>query len=272
MTEVKRPWTRETLWYEQSSPVVSIDIVPGSMKARAYIDIYWETLWKVPQGNKVESLVVPNGAMSLVFNEDWAPWDAFLTGTRKISYKAEFAGSGGMMGVNFKPGGAASLTAGRASQFSGKKMTLASLIGEKAESLKAEIFSQGTFIEQCAVLDRFFEEVLPTTVDQNMLLVQEVVNFITISPDVPTLGDLCDRFSINLRRLQRLFSEYVGVSPKTIIRVKRFHKAAAEMVCGTLVEWSQLALDLGYSDQSHFINDFRKITGFTPEYYNERFV
>jgi AraC-like DNA-binding protein len=39
---------------------------------------------------------------------------------------------------------------------------------------------------------------------------------------------------------------------------------------GTAIHWPDLALDLGYSDQAHFIRDFRKLIGTTPAEYARR--
>jgi AraC-like DNA-binding protein len=83
-----------------------------------------------------------------------------------------------------------------------------------------------------------------------------------------------------------------GMAPKTIARIRRFHLAidAINRVgqrdtlsypegkpyldfqsAGTVgsadktaIRWADLALDCGYYDQSHFINEFRSSSGLTP--------
>ncbi len=73
-----------------------------------------------------------------------------------------------------------------------------------------------------------------------------------------------------MRALQRLFSRYVGVSPKWVIRRFRLQEAAEQLTRGNIVDWSRLALDLGYFDQAHFINDFRSLIGMSPTEYAKR--
>jgi AraC-like DNA-binding protein len=34
-------------------------------------------------------------------------------------------------------------------------------------------------------------------------------------------------------------------------------------------DWAQLALDLGYFDQTHLINDFKSIVGYSPTEYRK---
>jgi AraC-like DNA-binding protein len=39
---------------------------------------------------------------------------------------------------------------------------------------------------------------------------------------------------------------------------------------GASLIWSQVALDLGYFDQAHLVNDFRSVTGYSPRQYQRR--
>ena len=69
------------------------------------------------------------------------------------------------------------------------------------------------------------------------------------------------------RALQRLFGDYVGVSPKWVIKRYRLHEAVEQLAGGRPPEWSALAQNLGYFDQAHFIRDFKRLVGRTPADY-----
>jgi AraC-like DNA-binding protein len=69
------------------------------------------------------------------------------------------------------------------------------------------------------------------------------------------------------RALQRLFSDYVGVSPKWVIRRSRLHDAASRLANAEDVNLTQLAQELGYCDQAHFARDFKTIVGRSPSDY-----
>jgi methylphosphotriester-DNA--protein-cysteine methyltransferase len=69
------------------------------------------------------------------------------------------------------------------------------------------------------------------------------------------------------RSLQRVFRTYVGVGPKWIIRLYRIKEAAARIEDGNVTTWADLALRLGYADQAHFVDDFRRIIGRPPARY-----
>jgi AraC-like DNA-binding protein len=78
--------------------------------------------------------------------------------------------------------------------------------------------------------------------------------------------DLVVRWELPKRTLQRLFARYVGVTPKWVIQRYRLHEAA-ERLASPGTSQSQLATELGYSDQAHFIRDFRAIVGMSPAAY-----
>ncbi len=78
---------------------------------------------------------------------------------------------------------------------------------------------------------------------------------------------LAREFGIGARRLQRLFGDYVGVSPKWILQRYRLHEAAERIAAGGATDWAAMALDLGYSDQAHLIRDFKKLVGQPPGEY-----
>lgn len=82
-----------------------------------------------------------------------------------------------------------------------------------------------------------------------------------------TVDALAERSGLTKRSLQRLFQHYVGVSPKWIIKRYRMHEAVAQLQAGAPVKLAQLALDLGYFDQAHFINEFTALVGKPPGEY-----
>lgn len=66
----------------------------------------------------------------------------------------------------------------------------------------------------------------------------------------------------------RLFREYVGMNPKEYGRIVRFQRALRMMQLGSR-DYAGIAYANGYSDQSHFIRDFRQFSGMTPKQLTE---
>lgn len=61
----------------------------------------------------------------------------------------------------------------------------------------------------------------------------------------------------------RLFREYIGMNPKEYGRIARFQRALRMMQLGSH-DYADIAYANGYSDQSHFIRDFRQFSSMTP--------
>ncbi|MGH7462328.1 MAG: helix-turn-helix domain-containing protein [Longimicrobiales bacterium] len=81
------------------------------------------------------------------------------------------------------------------------------------------------------------------------------------------MNDLAARCGVTRRAVQRLFAKYVGVSPTWVIQRYRLHETAEQLAPGGAVKQSALALSLGYSDQAHFIRDFKAVVGSSPAEY-----
>lgn len=69
-----------------------------------------------------------------------------------------------------------------------------------------------------------------------------------------------------------MFKKRVGLTPKAYLKIMRFQKAVSmiDNLPPASIDWSEVAYDCGFYDQSHFINDFRVFSGFTPEDYVSR--
>lgn len=81
------------------------------------------------------------------------------------------------------------------------------------------------------------------------------------------LKSLMNGHKISERQLERKFNEYMGISPKRYLRIIRFERALKMLQCSSSGKLSNVAFDLGYSDQAAFSNDFRNSCGFSPNLY-----
>ena len=80
-----------------------------------------------------------------------------------------------------------------------------------------------------------------------------------------TVAQLADTYNLSVRQFDRRFKEYAGFSPKTYLRVVRLHNAIQQYDSSKTL--TQIALDCGYYDQSHFIHDVKAFTGYHPGFY-----
>ena len=95
----------------------------------------------------------------------------------------------------------------------------------------------------------------------------DLVGLITSSPSLRRVDELSAAAGWSVRSLQRLFADYVGVSPKWVMRRARLHEAAERADSGEVVDWAALAFDLGYADQAHLTREFTATIGEPPTRY-----
>jgi AraC-like DNA-binding protein len=69
---------------------------------------------------------------------------------------------------------------------------------------------------------------------------------------------------VSRQHLSREFRERIGIGPKLYSRLARFQGGLVYAGCRARVDWAQVAVDMGYADQSHMIAEFRQFTGLTP--------
>ena len=82
------------------------------------------------------------------------------------------------------------------------------------------------------------------------------------------IEDIAAEAGLSARQLLRLFTAQTGVTPKQLCRVLRFRHSLRRLRRST--DCAQIALDCGYYDQAHWINEFRGLSGCTPGQYLAR--
>ncbi|MEO1054957.1 MAG: AraC family transcriptional regulator [Bacteroidota bacterium] len=81
------------------------------------------------------------------------------------------------------------------------------------------------------------------------------------------LDGLCDTAGLSTRQLERLFKQSAGLNPKLFSMITRFTDALTTPLGESARNLTELALQTGYSDQSHFIRDFKAFSGLSPKVY-----
>ncbi|HEV7708459.1 MAG TPA: helix-turn-helix domain-containing protein [Asanoa sp.] len=81
------------------------------------------------------------------------------------------------------------------------------------------------------------------------------------------VAGVSDRLGMTTGSLRRRFATQVGLAPKRFARVRRLQRLLDADSDG---DWARAAVEVGYFDQTHMINDFRALTGMTPTAYRPR--
>jgi len=78
------------------------------------------------------------------------------------------------------------------------------------------------------------------------------------------IQELADAAGLSLRHFQRRFRALTGINPKYYARICRIGHVVHRKELEPEASWTTLALEAGYSDQPHFIHDFKELTGTLP--------
>ncbi|MDO5753653.1 AraC family transcriptional regulator [Arthrobacter sp.] len=105
-------------------------------------------------------------------------------------------------------------------------------------------------------------------IDEEGQLINEIVRYVENNRGVLRVGQICGRFNLPERTVQRLVRRRLGLTPKWLIQRRRLHKAA-ERLRDSSATAAELAFLLGYADQAHFIRDFKKVISLRPGQFSE---
>jgi len=95
-------------------------------------------------------------------------------------------------------------------------------------------------------------------------MLQVAIDKLLHSKGTAPLKKLQDELRITERTFERRFSEQVGVSPRLFSRICRFQASMHQLQKKNYTKLSDIAFDLGYTDQAHFVKTFKEFTGSSP--------
>jgi AraC-like DNA-binding protein len=83
--------------------------------------------------------------------------------------------------------------------------------------------------------------------------------------DTPVrIADFCTRNNLGMRKLERMYNTFVGVSARTYGTLHRFQNCMNQLLNKDYFKLFDIAYGNGYFDQMHFIKEFKRFTGITP--------
>jgi AraC-like DNA-binding protein len=228
-----------------------------------FVEHYWVVRWDLDAPRVAET--VPHPSIHLVLG----PGDDEVVGVMRRKFSRTLEGRGRVLGTKFRPGAFRPFVGHPVSALTDRRVPVAEVFGAAARGLGERALGHPADLEAIAVVESFLQArgALP---DAAMDLAGRVAARIADDRSLTRVDRLAHEFHTTVRALQRLFGEYVGVGPKWVIQRYRLLDAVERLAAGQEVDWADLALDLGYADQAHFIRDFRRLVGRSPADYARR--
>jgi AraC-like DNA-binding protein len=110
----------------------------------------------------------------------------------------------------------------------------------------------------------FVRERIQSNAQARDAVIEGCVDRIVETADALPVAALIEGCGIGRRQLERRFADAVGVGPALFASIVRFRRVFDEIDHGGTRPWTDAAAAAGYSDQSHFIREFRRFVGCTP--------
>jgi AraC-like DNA-binding protein len=233
-------------WYAEPDP-----------RLAPFVGYYWGASWDLRGQPPYRQVIVPFPNVHLSFVDDEP---AMVHGVPRGHVVKVLAGLGRVVGVAFRPGCFRPFLAGPVSALTDRSVPASDILGPDLPRQPEEI----------RVVERFLLAVAPPR-DPTAEQVAGIVARIADQPELTRVDALAGQLGTGVRRLQRLFAEYVGIGPKRVIRRYRLHEVTERMAAGAAIDWAELAAELGYADQAHLTRDFTALVGESPTRYAERY-
>ncbi|SFS37369.1 helix-turn-helix transcriptional regulator [Paenibacillus sp. 453mf] len=234
-----------------------------SIELQLFIKHYWVVEWELAEDKTHIQEVIPNPCVNLVIESGRTYF--YGPATRKYSY--QLSAKGRVFGIKFKPGGFFPWYRESISKLIDHPLPVDEIFPISSEELESIFLN--TASNHMELTSRMNDALLPLLppADKLTLLTDQMTEYIRLHHEVTRVDQVCEQFAMNKRTLQRMFKQYVGISPKNVIKLYRLQNAAEALDHGQAVNTLELSLALGYHDQSHFIKDFKTIVGQTPDAY-----
>ncbi|HKF56625.1 MAG TPA: helix-turn-helix domain-containing protein [Blastocatellia bacterium] len=224
-----------------------------------FVEHYWIVQWNLTGQEPRLQETLPHPSIHLVFQRHSSRVVGVVTGRFSIL----LSGRDGVFGIKFLPGAFYPFLKSPVSRITNKVLCLTDVFDVDVHTLEDAIMSQTCDYKMIELAEAFLRERLPDR-DEKVPEVRRIVERILTDREITSVDDVVDRTGMNKRALQRLFSRYVGASPKWVIKRYRLLEAAEQLASNQPADLSRLAVDLGYFDQAHFIKDFKSIVGKSP--------
>ena len=221
---------------------------------------YWMPVWSLPDGTSSVQRVLQYPVCLVVVSDDYA----LLVGPTSGLSTQELSGSGWALGTMLQPAAGIAMLGEPVGNLTDRAVPLGDSVLEDRirEAVDDRPDDPARRAQAVAAVEESLARLLP--VDEEGLLVNAVVEYVEGDPEVHRVGQVCEKFAITERTLQRLTARRIGLSPKWLIQRRRLHEAAERLAGTERPDLARVAADLGYADQAHFGRDFRSVTGLTP--------
>lgn len=191
-----------------------------------------------------------------------------LCGQQTNYYDLSLAGKTGMIFIIFQPFGTAMFFKMPMNEIENQNVAFECIVNKEASEIEDKMLDAESNLERIKLIEEFL---LKKLIQNNKDYKQIISTFGAINHykgqiSIKTLAEIS---CLSVKQFERRFSELVGLNPKQYLRIVRFQNVLQMKKCKYFNNYTSLAFDCGFYDQSHFIHDFKTITDLPPKEFFE---
>lgn len=240
-----------------------------------YIKHYW--FLEMEACEAVGERVVPTGCVELTFHfadhllkrkltDEMQP-GVIICGQKTSFFDVLPTGKISMLSVQFYPHSAGLFFDLPMHELSDETLDLQDILGTIARELEEQLHDLVTLEQRINHIERFLLSRLNRKTEHAWNRIVGNIRLINQSNGMITAKGLASEACLSSKQHERIFKQFVGLSPKQYLKVIRFQYTLFAHQQFPYESLTELAYRCGYYDQSHMINDFRELSGITPRQY-----
>ncbi len=139
-------------------------------------------------------------------------------------------------------------------------------VSNNAETLIPLLYYASSQKERFRILIEWLKKEASNREIPSDLLSDFIIRQLSRNPSLP-VNKLVDKTGYSRKHLVQIFKEEAGMTIKRYQKINRMYRVLKYIQTEHPTSWAKLACDFGFYDQSHFIRDFKRHTGYTPTEY-----
>lgn len=227
-------------------------------------------------GENIDTQLYPKGIFEIVFQSNTnfqhntsysAGWQSrpknFIGGLHNKSYTVRANGNNNFcIAVEFKPNTAKYFIPYKLHNFQNNIVDILDIWGNGAIELSHKITTEKENFIKISLIEDFL---LQKIIQQKTSIIDNAITIILASKGFVEVSQLARTIGLSNAQFRKRFKEEIGISPSQYCKIVRINTTLTLLEKGYKKSLIDLSYQLGYFDQSHFIKDFKSVTGCSPK-------
>lgn len=240
-------------------------------KPSAHLREYVRYYWVLKSSRPFNTLTFPIGCPQIIFHRksplvipELMVAQNKLTISGQVNFPAHIASAGDteMVVAVFHPHTIGQFISASPAEFYNTEIPGHSLGCKSLDQLSSQVFNCEDSLHCINLIDNWLRKQLSRPDPIHRKRIGHAIASMASTPSL-SIDTLATQTCLSQRQFRRIFNNYVGMASKEYARIMRFQKSLWMLQCKHH-DYTAIAHDCGYSDQAHFIREFRQFSTLTP--------